>query len=260
MPKSINVYALPVLLPEVADCADRIAVVIDVLRATTSMIYGLHHGVREVIPVLDIETAIKLRRSFPDGSTFLGGERQGKRIEGFDLGNSPNEFQSENVKGKRIIVTTTNGTVAINAARKYPHLFLAGFVNAGTVVDRLSSFDNIDIICSGSDGQYTEEDLLLAGLLVERLCRRSMENLSPPHFSLPSLNVQAVTARENWTQCFPRENPSADDLCTQLKKTRGAKVMLALGIDAEILVASQLDSLDTVPRFDDNRIIIEPVA
>ena len=127
--KSIDVYPLPSLF-EPPELRGTCAVVVDVLRATTTVLCALASGAERVVPLLDVDEAIRRRTEYPEGSVVLGGERDGKRIDGFDLGNSPGSFTPEVVAGKTVLFTTTNGTAAMNAARLAEPIFLACFLNA----------------------------------------------------------------------------------------------------------------------------------
>ena len=94
--------------------SDRTVVVIDVLRATSVMVHAMSQGASEIIPVATVEEAFQMAEAFPRESIILGGERGSKKIPGFDLGNSPKEYVAERVKGKKLILTTTNGTKAFH--------------------------------------------------------------------------------------------------------------------------------------------------
>ena len=94
--------------------SNRVVVVIDVLRATSVMAHAMSQGALEIIPVATVEEAFQMAKVFPRGSIILGGERESKNIPGFDLGNSPTEYVAERVRGKKFILTTTNGTKAFH--------------------------------------------------------------------------------------------------------------------------------------------------
>jgi len=94
--------------------SNRVIVVIDILRATSVIVQAMSQGAKEIIPVKTVEEAFQLAKTLPPSTTLLGGERDSRKIEGFDLGNSPREYQAETVKGKRLILTTTNGTRAFH--------------------------------------------------------------------------------------------------------------------------------------------------
>ena len=114
---TLNVYALSKLV-EPAELAGATAVVIDVLRAGTTIVYALAAGAEQVVPCLEVADARAMVEQFPAGTALLGGERQGLPIEGFDLGNSPDEYEPARVAGKTIVLTTTNGTRAMASARE----------------------------------------------------------------------------------------------------------------------------------------------
>ena len=242
--KTIDVYPLPALFDPQA-LKGTCAVVVDVLRATTTVLYALASGAEQVVPLLDVEEAFRCRAENPDA--VLGGERSGKRIDGFDLGNSPKSFSPEIVAGKTVIFTTTNGTVAMEAARFAEPIFLVCFVNAAASVGALSRFDRISIVCAGTDGLPTEEDILLAGCLAERLQRRSGYDYR--------LNVQAATAQELWNRSFSlkrilgNEKIPAKVLARILRTSRGGLNLVQLGLDEDILTASQLDAIEFVPQL-----------
>src|SRR3972149_1402682 len=102
--------------PDPGTLLDQTVAVIDVLRATSVMVHAMSQGALEIIPAATIEEGLQIAKAFPRSSILLGGERESKNIPGFDLGNSPKEYTAERVKGKKLILTTTNGTRAFHAA------------------------------------------------------------------------------------------------------------------------------------------------
>ena len=164
---TIHVHLLPDLVPE-EKLAGNVAVVIDVLRATTTIVHALAAGARQVIPCLSIDDARAAAASRTGEKVVLGGERQGVRIEGFDLGNSPSEYTPEAVGGRTVVFTTTNGTRAMLRCRQADHVLLAAFVNRAAVLAGNSrpSRQNVHIVCAGTGGAITREDVLVAGSLV----------------------------------------------------------------------------------------------
>jgi 2-phosphosulfolactate phosphatase len=242
----LNVYGLPkYAAPD--DLAGGTAVVIDVLRATTTIVYALEAGAKEVIPCREIEEARELAKKFPRGDILLGGERMGKPIADFDLGNSPEEYLSYEVDGRTILFTTTNGTQAMAHAKPANQIYLAAFSNVSAVVQRLIGRDEVYILCAGTDGELTEDDTLLAGLIVERLQKLGG--------MIYVLNAQAVTAREFWLSRFavPYAVGAApiepEQLDAELRKSRGAKNLIALGYDDDILAAARVDQFKGVPEL-----------
>ncbi|MDR2116892.1 MAG: 2-phosphosulfolactate phosphatase [Planctomycetaceae bacterium] len=250
---SINVYPLP-LHAENDDLSDFVAVVIDVLRATTVVVSAFAAGAQKVIPMLDIEQARQqkevLEKIHGKGSVLLGGERKGIPIAGFDFGNSPQHFTSEKVAGKILILTTTNGTVAMYAARNARCLYAAGLVNAQAVVERLKNEKNIAIFCAGTDGEMTEEDFLLAGCLVSRLSRCFPQNQNRQNQYCR--NHHAETAKQLWENLFfidNNESISELKLIEFLRQSRGGRNLVALKLDADIMFAAKIDSIDSVPEI-----------
>ena len=245
--KTIDVYPLPVLF-DAEELQGTCAVVIDVLRATTTALFALASGAERIVPLLEVDEALRRR----DVNTILGGERGGVRIDGFDLGNSPESFTPETVAGKMVLLTTTNGTVAIHAARFAKPVLLACFMNAAAVVEMLSRFHRICIVCAGTDGEPTEEDLLLAGCLTERLQRLSEYAYQ--------LNVQATTVMELWRRSFSlrrilgQEAIHPETLAQILRRSRGGSNLIQLGLGADILTAARIDSIDLVPQLVDGSV------
>jgi 2-phosphosulfolactate phosphatase len=144
-------------------------VVIDVLRASTSIVAAKANGAEKVIPIATIEAATRLAATLDRDSTLLCGEREGRRIDGFDLGNSPREFVAAAVTGKTIIMTTTNGTEAIARLEGAREIIVCGLVNASAVASYLRSESEIVIACSGRNGRFSIEDAVCAGALIARL-------------------------------------------------------------------------------------------
>ncbi len=136
-----------------------ICVLIDALRATCTISAALSNGAIGVRPVRSVEEALRFK-----GKALLAGERGSVKIEGFDLGNSPVEMK--NVFGKEVVLTTTNGTRVLSMM-KCDEVVAASFPNLSAVVDYISSFDRIDVVCAGDKGDISLEDFLLAGMISE---------------------------------------------------------------------------------------------
>ncbi len=151
-------------------------VVIDVLRATSVMVTAFEYGVKEIIPVMSPEEAFQIKSSKTD--VILGGERSAEIIPGFDYDNSPFSYMNSSVKGKTLVMTTTNGTSAIKAVEHAGDVLIASFLNAGEVINRLKDFDRITLVCSGTNGNYTIEDGLCAGYIIDGLMQLSEVNLT----------------------------------------------------------------------------------
>lgn len=146
------------------------AVVVDVLRATSVLTLARLHGARAILPAATPEEALALRARHP--GALLCGERDGRRIAGFDLGNSPFEYGFETVGGRTLVFASTNGSQALLAARGARRRVLGAFVNASAVLETVAGDEEVAIVCSGKLGGYALEDAALAGWLVERLAAR----------------------------------------------------------------------------------------
>jgi len=247
MTPSLNVYALPKLV-EPEDLAGGTVVVIDVLRASTSIIYALEAGAAQVIPCREVDQARALAKKFPAGDVLLGGERGGLPINGFDLGNSPGEYSADRVAGKTIILTTTNGTRAIEHARRADRILIGAFVNASAIVGELVEQEHIRLLCAGTGGEISRDDVLLAGMLAERVQR--LGGL------VHEQNAQAITARETWLNAFalPKalgaEPLEPDRLAAELRNSRGGRNLSAIALQADILSAARIDLFTGVAEFD----------
>jgi len=154
------------LLPQ-RDLSGATCVVFDVLRATSSMITALANGAAEIHPVRTIEDALELKKQMPDA--VLAGERNGDPIEGFDVGNSPLEYRD--LAGRKIITTTTNGTLALRACEGANRVLVGAILNIGALAEelRLSEPAEIVIVCAGTFADFALEDAMGAGLLIEAL-------------------------------------------------------------------------------------------
>ena len=146
------------------------AVVVDVLRATSVLTQARLHGARAILAAGTPEEALALLARHP--GALLCGERDGRRIGGFDLGNSPFEYGFETVGGRTLIFASTNGSQALLAAGRARRRVLGAFVNASAVLDAVAADESITVVCSGKLGGYALEDAAFAGWLVERLAAR----------------------------------------------------------------------------------------
>jgi 2-phosphosulfolactate phosphatase len=156
-----------------SDLENTVCVVFDVLRATSSIVTALAHGVKAVRPAESIDEARALKKRFPHA--LLGGERRGRRIEGFDLGNSPLEYQS--LAGREVITTTTNGTVALRACDHAARVFPGALLNVDYLAEVLGALapENLLLVCAGSGSRFSLEDAIGAGALVDRLQGKGIE-------------------------------------------------------------------------------------
>jgi len=148
---------------------DKNVVVIDVLRTSTTMITGLSNGAKEIIPTDSIASAGMIGRN-SEGQALLCGEKHGKIIQGFNLGNSIKEYNEETVKGKILVFHSTNGTPSLIKSKFAHNCVVLGFVNMERVARFLYELnEDFIILCAGKDGEFSLEDTVCAGMLVSRL-------------------------------------------------------------------------------------------
>jgi 2-phosphosulfolactate phosphatase len=144
--------------------AGELSVVIDVLRATSVITSLINLGCEKIIPVRTIEEALNIKKNNPE--YILAGERNSKKVEGFDYGNSPLEYDSK-LQGKTVILTTTTGTKAIIKSKSASFIMMASLLNVDAITDKInrSMFKKVNIVCSGSNGELSIEDIYCAGMI-----------------------------------------------------------------------------------------------
>ena len=161
----IDVLLLPEELLE-KDLSNCLVVVIDVLRASSTMTTALAQGARKIIPVYLPDEAKKLAENYCSDDILLCGEREGKQISGFDLGNSPREYSRKNIRNKIIILSTTNGIRTIELAKKSKEIIVGCFLNMQAVVEYCQSYSGkVLLVCSGDRGALSLEDTVCAGMM-----------------------------------------------------------------------------------------------
>jgi len=246
MPTQIHVYSLPKHVnPE--ELAGGTVVVIDVLRATTTIIYALQAGAQAVVPCREIDEARQIAARFSPNEKILGGERGGLPIEGFDLGNSPEEYTPDRVRGKTVVFTTTNGTQALLHAKRAKQILLGAFVNVSAVAEKLLAEEAVHLLCAGTEGEAGDDDILLAGMLAEKLQRQGGAQCKH--------NDQAIAACDLWrhtlviTRASAAHPPKPEPLAKILRHSLGGKNLVSLGLDRDILAAAHIDRFAIVPQF-----------
>jgi 2-phosphosulfolactate phosphatase len=251
---AVHVHLLPSLIPPGA-LRGGVAVVVDVLRATTVMVHALASGCEAVIPCLEVDDARRAAAALPPGTALLGGERGGLPIAGFDLGNSPASYTPEACRGKTLVMTTTNGTKAILASLEAERVYVAAFANLGRMAGEIAvqclkadHGKDVHIVCSGTEGHVSLEDTLLAGALIARSRAVSLEALSLDVSDLTAVlgNDEARLAVGNW---HPVEAHLARALPTHLRLGRGGKNLRRIGLGADIADAARIDAVPLVAEL-----------
>ncbi len=236
MPETINVRFLPDLAAPDA-FAGTTAVVIDVLRASTTMLAALAAGAAGIVPCLHVEEARSLAAD--QQGTLLGGERGGLKIEGFDFGNSPAEYTVESVRGRTIAFTTTNGTRALQRCASAEQVLIGSFVNLTALCRALRSCRTIELVCAGTNGQVTREDVLFAGAVVAQM---NTTDGSLSH------NDEAQLAEAAWRQ-VEAQLEAGTPFAQCLEQTRGGRNLLRTGQGSDIRLAAAIDRFGLVPEL-----------
>jgi len=238
VPQTVQVHLLPSLVAPDA-LANGTVVVIDVLRATTTIVYALAHRAREVVPCMEVEEA-RQTAALIGASAVLGGERGGVLIEGFDLGNSPDEYTADRVAGKSVVFTTTNGTQAIRCCHQAGRVLIGAFVNFSALCDAVTEATDLHLLCAGTGSDVTREDTMLAGAIVDDAFRRNAET---------RLNDQAEIAADTWRAA---ENAITGRrlLADSLRRSQGGRNILAVGLERDIDLAAEIDRFTIVPELD----------
>ena len=226
----------------------RTVFVIDILRATTAMCAALHHGAKAIIPVAATEEALRLAQTIGSTDVLLAGEKNCVRIPGFHLGNSPLEMTETAVRGKTLIVTTTNGTKALLACQGAAAVFAVAASNLTVAAEKAREVLERDkqtlIVCAGRDGAFSLDDAYCAGRLAAAVLggRRPRRGLNDA--ALASLDLVRRYG-ERW------ERP--------LTYSRAGRQLLKLGFRADVLDAARLDAYPVLPHFHERRVTLAPV-
>jgi 2-phosphosulfolactate phosphatase len=213
--------------------------IIDVLRVCTTIAHALANGCERIIPVDTVEAATNLTASLDKKVTLLGGEKEGKRIDGFNLGNSPLEYAPEVVKGKTIILATTNGTRAVWKSQGAKEILIGSFVNVSSLVDYLGKAggDLVTIVCAGKQGRFSMEDAVCAGMVIDQLAKENSFDLSEG--SSAALHL------------YKMNDQSIEGL---LRECEHGKYLASIGFGHDLEICGKVDSLRILPIVKEGRI------
>lgn len=224
-----------------AGIRDRVVVVIDVLRACTTICAAFEHGAEKVIPVDSPVAAKNLRATLGDHA-LLCGEREGKRVSGFDLGNSPSEYTPEMVAGKTLVLSTTNGSKVLVKSEAARELVVCSFVNISAVADYLAARDEpVAVILSGQVGRFSLEDAVCGGMLVRAL------HAAQPHRSLCDAAHAAITLADRY----------AGDVIGMLRSSSHGSYLESIGFGDDLVACARVDALRLVPVSREGRITLD---
>ena len=243
----LDVALLPSLI-EPESLSGKTVVVVDVLRATTTIIHALHNGAEKVLPQPSIEAAHAAHAN-QTGEALLGGERGGKIVDGFHNGNSPVEYTPDVIANKTLILATTNGTVAMERCRSAERVLIGAMVNLAALTDVLIDQPLVTVVCSGTDGWVTSEDVLFGGALMERLVEARTAAGKP----IGKLTDTASIALNHWRNTKRNvDNADGSDgtLADVFRNARGGINLVRIGHDPDIVFASKIDKVPVVPELD----------
>jgi len=215
--------------------SNRTVVVIDVLRATSVIVHAMSQGAKEIFPVKTVEEAFQKAKTFPRDMTLLGGERESQKIEGFDLGNSPREYIAGKVRGKRLIMTSTNGTKAFHSVTSAAEILVGSFFNISATAERgLKPGRDLLIFPSGDEENFSLEDTVCGGMLIDRIIkigRRSITLTDASH----SAYILYERFKANLVEAF--------------RLSRHGKELIDRGHEEDLPYCAQIDMTNIVPVF-----------
>lgn len=230
-------------VPEVdgASLAESTVVVIDVVRATTTIIEALANGARAIFPTESTEDAVRLAQSLGREDSILCGERKGEKVEGFDLGNSPAEFTREVVEDKKLVMSMTNGTRALTIAQEGERVLPCALTNLGAVAAELASVERISVICAGREDSFSLDDALCVGHLIQRILDARDEGDEEPELNDASRAARALAQARKPTKRV-------------LSLAAGGRAVIEIGLEEDLAICADVDRHDIVVEMSDQQI------
>jgi 2-phosphosulfolactate phosphatase len=227
------------------EIAGRTVVVLDVLRATTSIVEALASGARTLFPVATIEEAIGLAKTLGRDEVLLAGERKALPIEGFDLGNSPGEFTPERVGGKFVVMSTTNGTLALTAAAAADRVIVGAWTNFQAVVDELARTEVEPVfLCAGRERAFGLDDAVCAGQMAAALMKARPE----VEWELNDGATAALALAEEFA-----------DPAKLFPHTAAGRAIAEAGLGDDLAYCAQTDLREAVPVLEGRQIVLATV-
>lgn len=237
----IDLAFSPLELAAFGDLSRRTVVVIDVLRATSTIAAALASGARGVVPAASADQARSVAQSLASERPLLTGESQGLKIPGFDLGNSPREMTPDRVSGRLLVMATTNGTRTLALVQGAARVVTAAFTNLGAVVGTLlREPQDVLVACAGREGTGALEDTVCGGYLVERL-----ENGLDVELQLGDAALLAQAASEPY-----------DRVLDMLWRSEHGRFLVHQGLEADLPACAAMDTLAILPQLLGDRLII----
>jgi 2-phosphosulfolactate phosphatase len=233
----ISIHKHPPLVPA-ETLAGSAVVVIDLLRASTSICWALANGAREVWPFAEVDELLSAAAELGRENVLLGGERGGVRIDGFDLGNSPAEYTPERVAGKSVLITTTNGTRALWHARLAKQIVVGCANNRAAVAAALRDEAEVHVLCAGTDGEPSAEDELAAGAIADLLTQQA-----------PDAPAEVARWRELVAAAEAAGRTPSEQFARALAEIKHGQTLVRLGFGDDLPRCAALDVLGVVPEF-----------
>lgn len=235
--RKVEVCYSPALFPVYYSNKDCVVVIIDIFRATSAICTAFDHGVEKIIPVASVDEA----REYQMKGMIAAAERHGEIVDGFDMGNSPFSYMDPKLKGREIVLTTTNGTKAIERAKAADRIIIGSFLNINAVCSYLEKLNkNIILLCAGWRDRYNLEDSLFAGAVVHRL-------KGNPIFT--GLADSSLAAEQMYD--FAKK-----DLNGFLENSSHRRRLMRLNLEKDIDYCLQENLTDVVPIFKGNALTI----
>jgi 2-phosphosulfolactate phosphatase len=232
--KTLDVCLSPDLM-HLYDVKGKAVVVVDILRATSCMTTAFAHGVSSIRPVAEVEESRALREQ----GYLVAAERGGEKVAGFDLGNSPFEYMDESLRGKKIGVTTTNGTRAISLSKGASQLLVGSFLNLQAVAEQLNQQEqDVLIVCAGWQGHVNLEDTLFAGALAEQL------------------TAKFTRACDSTLSAIALYHTAKNIMLAFLQNSSHVQRLKGLGIEKDIEFCLQHDLYDVVPVLKNDELVL----
>lgn len=218
---------------------NKIAVVIDMFRATSVIVTALNNGCEEVIPFLTIEETLESSEELNREEYILGGERRAVKIDGFDLSNSPLEYTKEVVEDKKVLITTTNGTRTLTKSNSAKRIIIAAMINAKAVADKLLEInEDVVIINAGTNGNFSMDDYICSGYIINEMLK--VDN-----------NIELTDISKTANMIY--ENNS--DIISYVKEATHYSVMKSLELDNDIEYCMKKSIVNNVPEYKDGKIV-----
>lgn len=238
----INAYFSPILKEEERQFDKSIIIMVDVLRASTTVCAALYNGAKEIIPTISSEQAMKIYSDLDRSVRFIGGEKNAIKPSGFDAGNSPSDYTSEKCQGKTIILTTSNGAKLFTQFKDVKIRIVASFANFSTVLKKINlllaenfekhHFDYLEFFCAGNNGLFSYEDSLCIGGLIQNIVESNDDDFE--------LNDSADAARNLYDY-------HKDNLFDFLKNSDHSKRLIKLGFQSDLNTCFTFDNFPILP-------------